>query len=135
MWPSARLAVLGGSLVVSGACSSSSMSPLGGGGGGGGNVVPVTIQDFSFSPSSQTIKAGMSVQWTNNGPSSHTTTSDNGVWDSGSLTPPSGGYGGGGGASYRFTFATPGTYTYHCKLHPPSIPAYSGFTGTITVTQ
>jgi plastocyanin len=95
----------------------------------------VTIQDFSFSPSALTIKAGMSVQWTNNGPSSHTTTSDDGVWDSGTLTPPSGGYGGGGGASYQFTFAMPGTYTYHCKLHPPSIAAYSGFTGTITVTQ
>jgi len=40
-----------------------------------GSVVGVTIQDFSFSPSTLTIKAGTSVKWTNNGPSAHTTTS------------------------------------------------------------
>lgn len=96
----------------------------------------VTIQDFSFSPSTLTIKVGTSVKWTNNGPSSHTTTSDSGVWDSGTLSAPSGGggYGGGtAGGTYQFTFTTPGTYNYHCKIHPPS--SYPGFTGTITVTQ
>ncbi len=101
-----------------------------------GSVVGVTIQDFSFSPSALTIKAGISVQWTNNGPSQHTATSDNGVWDSGTLGAPSGGggYGGGSaGGTYRFTFNTPGTYRYHCTLHPPS--SYPSFTGTITVTQ
>jgi len=134
MWWSTRLAVAGSTFLVGLACGSGSTSPAGGGGGGGGgNVAGVTIQDFSFSPSALTIKAGMSVQWTNNGPSSHTTTSDNGVWDSGTLTPPSGGYGGESGASYQVTFTTPGTYTYHCTIHPPS--KYAGFTGTITVTQ
>ncbi len=133
---STRLAVIAGSLGAV-ACSSSSTSPIGGGGGGGGgggNVVGVTIQDFSFSSSMLTIKAGTTIKWTNNGPSSHTATSDNGVWDSGTLAPPGGGYGG-GGASYQFTFTTPGTYSYHCKIHPPTIPTYAGFTGTITVTQ
>ncbi len=98
----------------------------------------VNIQDFSFGPSALTVKAGTMVTWVNNGPSAHTTTSDGAVWDSGTLSPPSGGsgYGGGtAGGTYRVTFNTPGTYSYHCKLHPPSIPAYASFTGTITVTQ
>ncbi len=113
--------------------------------GGGGSVCTpsatvacVTIQDFTFSPASLPIKVGTMVQWTNNGPSQHTTTSDAGVWNSGTLSAPSGGgaYGGGAaGGSYQFVFTAPGTYGYHCALHPPSLPQYAGFTGTITVTR
>jgi plastocyanin len=36
----------------------------------------ITIRDFSFSPSTLTVKAGTTVEWLNDGPSSHTTTSD-----------------------------------------------------------
>jgi plastocyanin len=96
----------------------------------------VSIQDFTFSPATVTIKAGTIVRWTNNGPSAHTTTSDGGVWSSTTLSAPSGGggYGGTGTAAgtFDFTFTQPGTYTYHCSLHPPSL--YPGFTGTVTVT-
>lgn len=103
-----------------------------------GTVACVTIQDFSFSPATLTIKVGTTVQWSNNGPSQHTTTSDAATWNSGTLNPPMGGgpYGGGSaGGSYSFTFNSTGTYGYHCSLHPPSVPAYAAFTGTITVTQ
>ena len=101
-------------------------------------VACVTIQDFTFSPAPLTIKVGTTVKWTNSGPSAHTSTSDTGVWNSGTLSAPNGGggYGGGtAGGSYQFTFTTPGTYGYHCALHPPSVPMYAGFTGTITVTS
>ncbi len=130
-WPALLLLTVG--------CTSSS-----GPGGGGSACTPsatvacVTIQDFSFSPASVPIKVGTTVKWTNNGPSAHTTTSDAGVWNSGTLSAPSGGgaYGGGtAGGSYQFMFTAPGTYGYHCALHPPSLPQYGGFTGTITVTQ
>jgi plastocyanin len=84
----------------------------------------ITIQDFTFSPASVTIKAGQTVFWSNNGPSAHTTTSDTGVWDSGTLSP---------GSTFQMTFNTPGSYSFHCTIHPPAI--YPGFTGTITVTQ
>ena len=108
----------------------------GGGGGGGGTGPNVAIQDFSFSPAALTIKAGTTVTWTNSGPSAHTATSDTGVWDSGTLGAPSGsgGYGGGSpGGTYSLTFNTPGTYSYHCKIHPPSL--YPSFVGSITVSQ
>jgi plastocyanin len=95
----------------------------------------ITISDFMFSPSTLSVKAGTTVTWTNHGPMAHTTVSDNGVWTSSTLAPPGGGggYGGGtAGASFQFPFNTPGTYSYHCSLHPPA--QYPGFVGTITVT-
>jgi plastocyanin len=95
----------------------------------------VTISDFMFSPSNLSVKAGTTVTWVNQGPMTHTTVSDSGVWSSANLAPPSGGggYGGGSaGGSFQFTFDTPGSYPYHCSLHPPA--SYPGFVGTITVT-
>jgi plastocyanin len=100
------------------ACSSSSTGPSTMAGG-----TTVSIHDFAFSPSTITVKAGTTVTWTNNGPSAHTTTSDGGVWDSGTL---------GTGGTFQFTFPQPGTFGYHCTLHPPNL--YPGFTGTVTVT-
>jgi plastocyanin len=112
--------------------------------GGGGttsvanaSVTNITIEDFMFSPATVTVKVGSTVKWTNNGPSSHTTTSDAGAWDSGPLSAPmsGNGYGGGGSAAgtFQFTFNQTGTFGYHCRIHPPS--AYPGFIGTVTVTQ
>src|SRR2546425_4861726 len=121
-----RLALFGVS-AVSMACSSSTAPSC--------SSNCVTIQDFSFAPSTTTIKVGTHVTWTNAGPSAHTATSDGGVWDSGTLGAPSGGGGYGGGAAggaYQFTFNTAGTYSYHFQLHPPA--SYPGFTGTITLT-
>jgi plastocyanin len=99
-------------------------------------LAQVTVQDFSFGPAAVTVKAGTIVRWTNQGPSAHTTVSDAGVWGSGTLAGPSGGGGYGdaksAGGTFQFTFTEPGTYPYHCSLHPPS--SYPNFTGTITVT-
>lgn len=136
----ARLLTIAG-VTIAAACGGNSTPTETGFGGGdppaSGSLVKVTIQDFSFTPAAVTIKAGTTVQWTNNGPSAHTTTSNTGVWDSRMLNPPGGGggYGGGGsaGETFKFTFAQAGTYPYHCTNHPPS--AYPNFTGTITVTQ
>jgi plastocyanin len=92
--------------------------------GPGASIFAVTIQDFSFSPTSLTIKAGTSVRWTNNGPSDHTTTSDTGIWDSGTFPA---------GASFTVTFSEPGIFPYHCAIHPPNL--FPGFVGTVTVTE
>ena len=69
----------------------------------------VKIADFAFSPKVLTIKAGTKVVWTNKGPSTHTTTSDDGRWDSPPLAP---------GQKFKFIFTVPGTYPYHCSIHP-----------------
>jgi plastocyanin len=82
-----------------------------------GTIHAVSIQDFSFNPQEMTIPAGTTVRWTNTGSAPHTSTSDTAVWDSGTLNQ---------GDQYSRTFNTPGTYTYHCELHP-------SMTGTITV--
>jgi len=91
----------------------------------------VTIQDFSFSPETVTVKAGQTVLWTNNGPSPHTATSDSGLWDSQSLAAPGGG--GSPGGTFQFTFMQAGTFPYHCSIHPPSL--YPNFRGVVVVTQ
>jgi plastocyanin len=106
----------------------------GSGGGTPTSVTPgtvaVSILDYSFSPSGVTIKVGATVRWTNIGGTAHTATSDGGIFNSGQLASPSGGsYGGTGtpGGSYQTTFATTGTFGYHCANH-------TYMTGTITVT-
>ncbi len=58
---------------------------------GGTTSTSVTIADYSFSPSSVTVKVGTSVTWTNYGGTAHTSTSDNGAWDSGQIASGSGG--------------------------------------------
>jgi plastocyanin len=69
----------------------------------------VSIQDFFFSPDQMTVSPGTTVTWTNDGQQPHTSTADDGTWDSGTLQP---------GDDYSFTFDDPGTYTYHCSIHP-----------------
>ena len=106
--------------------------------GNGGNPPPgaktVAIRDFSFVPETLTVKVGTTVVWSNSGPSAHTTTSDSAVWNSGTLTPPSGGniYGGAtAGGTFQYKFTKAGVYRYHCSIH---IAQYPNFRGTITVT-
>ena len=83
-------------------------------------ATPVTISNFKFTPPSVTVAAGATVTWTNNGPATHTTTSlaSPAVWDSGHLAK---------GGTYSHKFAKPGTYAYHCAIHP-------SMKGTVIVT-
>ena len=110
-------------VLLTAACGGS--SPTGYGGGNppppptGGGTASVTIQDYSFSQTNLTVKAGTTVTWTNNGPSTHTVTSDvAGQFGSGDLAPPGGGgYGGGGGQTFQHAFTATGSYAYHCSIH------------------
>jgi plastocyanin len=72
----------------------------------------VTVSNFIFTPASLTIDAGQTVTWNNTAEfTSHTATSDSGApaaFD-GLIGP---------GASFTFTFTQPGTYHYHCSIHP-----------------
>lgn len=74
----------------------------------------------AYSPNPITITRGMSVRWTNNDSTTHTSTSDAGMatsWSSGPIAP---------GASFSQTFNASGTFTYHCTIHP-------GMVGTVMV--
>jgi plastocyanin len=67
-----------------------------------------SIQNFAFSPSVVHVLPGGTVTWTNKDATPHTVTDINGSFDSGSIAVD---------GTYKKTFATAGTYTYHCTIH------------------
>lgn len=72
----------------------------------------VAIRNFTFEPADVHVPAGGTVAWVNCAPANepaHTSTSDQGVWNS-PLLPP--------GATFGFTFTQAGTFPYHCEPHP-----------------
>jgi plastocyanin len=83
-----------------------------------GSATTINIKDNSFKPSTLTVPVGTKVEWHNQDGMQHTVTSDiQGLFDSGVLNP---------GKKFDSTFKTPGSYGYHCSIHP-------GMQGTITV--
>lgn len=69
----------------------------------------VSIIDFGYTPASVTVQAGDTVIWTNTGQAVHTVSADNGSFDSGTLLS---------GRTFAMMFSTPGTFAYHCNVHP-----------------
>jgi plastocyanin len=69
----------------------------------------VAIADFSFSPATITINQGDTVTWTNDGPTPHSATADNGSFDTG-IFPA--------GQSRTHTFDEAGSFSYYCIPHP-----------------
>jgi plastocyanin len=85
--------------------------------------VDVAMVNFSFSPAQLIVRAGTTVTWTNDdGGVRHTTTADDGAWDSGLF---------GAGESFSFTFDQPGVYPFYCMPHGG--PDGQGMSGTIIV--
>jgi plastocyanin len=70
-----------------------------------------TVSPFGcFTPNPIRVNAGDSVTWTNNTGLTHTATSDSGAWDTGNINA--------GSTSAAIVFSTPGTFAYHCAIHP-----------------
>jgi len=69
----------------------------------------IHIVDFSFQPASICVDAGSTVTWVNDDAQAHTSTADQGAWDSPLLSP---------GNSFTSTFDQVGTFAYHCTPHP-----------------
>jgi plastocyanin len=76
----------------------------------------VTMQNFAFNPASITVPKGTTVTWANQDTADHTIVNDaqgsiaqGALFTSNSLPK---------GASYSFKFDNPGTYPYHCSIHP-----------------
>jgi plastocyanin len=67
------------------------------------------MYNMAFSPATLTVPVNTTVTWQNNDGIAHTSTSDTGVWDTGSI--PAGG-------TKTTAFTTAGTFPYHCSVHP-----------------
>lgn len=87
-----------------------------------GQEVTVRMEDNFFEPANITIEPGTTVTWVQSGNNPHTTTSYDGLWDSGMIE-------GGSGGTFSFTFEEPGTYDYFCIPHESL-----GMIGSVTVT-
>ena len=128
--PLALLGIAWAGIAVAAACFSehSPTAPSGGPStlcnvplepGVGGSTL-VVIRNFAYQASNIRIAAGSSVTWVNcedAGTSAHTSTSDQGLWDSPMLQT---------GEVFTRTFDTPGVFPYHCAPHPFML-------GTVTV--
>ena len=69
----------------------------------------VTISDFQFSPGTVTVNVGDTVTWSNNGPTGHSATANDGSFDTGILQK---------GSSGSHTFSQAGSFSYICTPHP-----------------
>jgi amicyanin len=78
----------------------------------------VSIDNFTFTPPSLTVKAGTTVTWLNKDDIPHGIASSNNAFTKSNALDTD--------DSYSFTFTTPGTYQYFCYVHPH-------MTGTIVV--
>jgi plastocyanin len=80
----------------------------------------IAIDNFSFSPKTFTVPAGATVTWTNHDNPPHVVTSTDSQFQKSPVLKA--------GQSFSNTFATAGTYSYFCSIHPR-------MTGKIIVKQ
>lgn len=79
------------------------------GAGGTATGTAVEMRRMAFAPARIEVAVGSTVEWTNRDQLVHTVTAIDGSWNSGDIAPD---------ATWRRTFAQPGTYTFHCTPHP-----------------
>lgn len=72
----------------------------------------VEIEDFAFVPGRLHINPGDAIEWRNRDDVMHTSTSDNGLWDSGLLARDQ---------TFTYVFNNEGIFPYHCSPHPNMI--------------
>lgn len=112
-----RLSLLACAGLLTGLGCGGSGGPSGPSGGGGNTV---TVGNNFFSPASLSVSPGTTVTWTwANGAVSHNVTFD----DAGPNSPTQ------SSGSFQRTFASSGTYPYHCTIHGAAVMA-----GTVSVT-
>ncbi len=91
-----------------------------------GTEISVEMKDNFFSPKEVTVKPGTKINWPNVGARPHTSTSDDGIWDSGTINT---------GESFSWTVpastASGTSFPYFCVFHGAS--GGIGMAGTIQV--
>jgi len=75
---------------------------------GGSRYDTVYVRDHAFNPSEVRVRAGQDVTWMFNDRDPHTVTADNNSFDSGKRQD----------GEFRLRFDQPGSYSYHCAIHP-----------------
>jgi plastocyanin len=83
----------------------------------------VMVVDSAFQAKSITVPLGTTITWTASANLPHTVTSDDGIFDSGTMRD---------GDVFTFTFTEAGTFAYYCKFHGG--PGGQGMAGAIIVT-
>ena len=120
-----RVVLVSALLMLTSACGGYSSSPAAPSTPAtGGTSSPVTIPrgaeslaNRAYSPDDLNIAVGETVTWTNTDSVAHTSTSNAGAWNSGTVAP---------GGQFSFTFQNAGAFPYHCTIHP-------GMVGTVVV--
>jgi plastocyanin len=117
-----RVAVFAGLAGLACGCGYSTPSSPSGGTTVSGTPVSIVngaslLTSTAYAPSPITIAAGDTVTWTNNDTTEHTTTAQDGSWNSGAVAP---------GRNFSRTFPTAGSFDYDCTIHP-------GMRGTVIV--
>jgi plastocyanin len=71
------------------------------------SMTKISVKNLTFTPAEVTVNTGATVAWANEDSVAHTITGTG--FDSGEIQP---------GMEFRHTFSAPGTYDYHCSIHP-----------------
>ncbi len=74
-----------------------------------GATQEIDIASFAFAPAEVTVKAGTKIVWTNQDDANHQVHDDNGAFLSDIV---------GKGGTVEVDYSAPGTFTYHCHVHP-----------------
>lgn len=74
-----------------------------------GESAQVRIASFRFDPETLVVAPGTTVTWLNEDEEIHTITSSDGLFTSSALEDAE---------SFSRVYSTPGTFEYHCALHP-----------------
>jgi plastocyanin len=76
----------------------------------GNPVATLSIDNFTFTPATLTVKAGTTVTWTNKDDIPHAIASATNTFAKSKALDTD--------DTFSFTFTAPGTYKYFCYLHP-----------------
>ena len=72
-------------------------------------LVPTAMRSMGYTDSKLEVATGTTIAWSNQDQVPHTVSGDDNSFDSGVIDSD---------AVWRHTFDRPGTYSYHCTLHP-----------------
>ena len=70
------------------------------------------LTSTAYNPNPINVPVGGTVTWRNTDTTTHTSTANNGGWNSGAIAP---------GGSFSTQFNTAGSFPYHCAIHPNMI--------------